>query len=306
MHLIQHHIFAHIMFDDIVKYSGACEPAVMRSFSVLFEDYLPIRLAGRRIYSYLGKVIEEIRLERQGEIQRAKEMCSWDDDVIEYAHDVWDNLMDESLLMEGTLSTDDTKHQPYDVGVLSVTQLTHLSLDELLIEMNLLKDHDEFRTLFERIINSEETTIKYKRKDPDTSEVTFVSFVRLLHQIFSSDKEITTILEQLQNKITAQRHSSVSGENTSTLLAAKAINSGSNSSCEKRQRHSDRFDEYVSTFKVWENRFVGGQSTDHPSRRLGKFGINNNFAPSDMIFNLHVACPLSISRYPARLFQWST
>ncbi len=40
-------------------YSGvqaaSMEPAVLRSFTVLFEDYLPIRLAGRRIYNHLTR-----------------------------------------------------------------------------------------------------------------------------------------------------------------------------------------------------------------------------------------------------------
>ena len=244
----------------------------MRSFSVLFEDYLPIRLAGRRIYSYLGKVIEEIRLERQGEIQRAKEICSWDRDVIEYAHDVWDNLMDESLLREGTLNTDDSKHQPQDVGVLSITQLIHLSVDEVFIEMDLIRDRNEFRTLCESIVNCEETTIEYKKNDPDTLEVTFVSFVRLLHQI-SSEPVTRTFMERLQSQSVQHRQSNVNGDNISAILATNAMINGSDRSCEKRQRHSDRFDEYVSTFKIWEDRFVGKQSTHHPSRRLGKFGM---------------------------------
>eukprot|EP00984_Skeletonema_dohrnii_P011518 scaffold4604_cov110-Skeletonema_dohrnii-CCMP3373.AAC.6 len=97
-------------------YSGvqaaSMEPAVLRSFTVLFEDYLPIRLAGRRIYKHLNNVMEEVRLERIGEIERAREVCSgWEwiipeDDgeqqhFIEYARCVWDNLMDEALLLDG-------------------------------------------------------------------------------------------------------------------------------------------------------------------------------------------------------------
>ena len=68
------------------------------------------------------------------------------------------------------------------------------------------------------------------------------------------------------------RTSSAKEQETSILLAEKAIHSGSSTSCEKREKFSDRFDEYVSTFKLWEGRFLGNGKGDelemHPTRRV--------------------------------------
>lgn len=257
--------------------SGAREPAVLRSFSVLFEDYLPIRLAGRRIYNYLDKVIEEIRLERQGEINRASGMSNLDREIVEYAHDVWDALMDESLLMEDSLNSLDASNRPQDVGVLSLTQLQHLNIVKVLIEMKLIDDKNELVTLFNDAV-AEVANITQDTQRNDQCELTFVSFVRLLYQCVTTkygrnkieaNVQMRLLLKQLEQQITEMRHSRENGGNTSTLLAAKAIHSGSENACKKRQRHSDKFDEYVLTFKVWEDRFVGDKGADdQPSRRL--------------------------------------
>ncbi|KAL7510750.1 hypothetical protein ACHAXN_010582 [Cyclotella atomus] len=254
--------------------SGAREPAVLKSFSVLFEDCLPIRLAGRRIYNYLGKVIEEIRLERQGEVNRAIEMCNLDRDVVEYARNVWDMLMDTSLFMEDSLNSNDSKQRPQDVGVLSLSQLIHLGVVTVLVDQKLVQDQSELQSLFESAIIADKQENPSNAKH-ETREMTFVSFITMLHQCLKSndiqeDKQETLqlkdLLKQLEQHILEQRNSSGNVEDTSTLLTKKAIHSGSDMSCKKRQRHSDRFDEYVSTFKIWEERFVGSQS--HPSRRL--------------------------------------
>jgi hypothetical protein len=274
---------AHLM---LVSNSGAREPAVLRSFSVLFEDYLPIRLAGRRIYNYLVKLIEEIRLERQGEIARAQEIINMDvADVIEHAHDVWDLLMDESLLLEESLNSDD-KGQPQDIGVLLLSQLKHLCIEQVLVDMNLIEDCNDFEQLFEYAVSLEgKDTKQHTKHFGNNSEMTFVSFIRMLHQCLLSkynqnkneaDLQLSDLLERLQRHATQYRCGNDTGKHTSTLLAAKAINSGNNNTCIKRQRHSDRFDQYVSTFKVWEEKFVGGRGSEHPSRRLGKFILFSN------------------------------
>ncbi|KAL3789241.1 hypothetical protein HJC23_002826 [Cyclotella cryptica] len=271
------------LFDGVQ--SGALEPAVLRSFSVLFEDYLPIRLAGRRIYKYLGSVMDEVRLERQGEIARAQEICiSSASNVvdganvdIEYAHDVWDTLVDESMLTEDSLNTNDTKGQPQEVGVLSLSQLMHLGVDVVLIDMNLVKDHNDFLTRFKCAVSQEDAYTGHTQENTENLEMTFVSFVRMLYGSWPSiDAQNETkpsgmsaaLLQRLERLALDSRQCRVNGKDTSAALASKAIHSGSNVTCKKRQRNSDRFDEYVAAFKVWEDKFVGGHTTDHPSRRL--------------------------------------
>ena len=123
--------------------SASSEPEIIRAFAILFEDYIPIRIAGRRIYGHLASVMEEVRMERDGEISRAIELCpDWDDDggrggtsIVECARGIWDAIMDEVLL------ADDSLESP--VGVVSLSQLIHLGIDRYLIEEGVVNDGAE-------------------------------------------------------------------------------------------------------------------------------------------------------------------
>lgn len=281
--------------------SASMEPAVLRSFTVLFEDYLPIRIAGRRIYKHLKNVMEEVRLERKGEIERAREICSgWDwkikeDDkkeqhFIEYARCIWNTLMDEALLLDGALQQDgDGKHK-MEAGVIPFHQLRCLGLEEVLMQFDLLTNHDhgKLEYIIKQIMLEEAegttdpaTQEPEKRQPQNDDAISFVEFMRLLYhltltsssgsQIANDQESLTKLLQQIQQTAMSKRQSSNVKRDTSVLLAAKAINSGSINACKRRQKHSDQFDHYVSTFQVWEDKFVGGDDarlTKQPPRRL--------------------------------------
>lgn len=281
--------------------SASMEPAVLRSFTVLFEDYLPIRIAGRRIYKHLKNVMEEVRLERIGEIERARELCSgWDwkikqDDrkeqhCIEFARCIWDTLMDEALLLGSTKQDGDGRHM-MEAGVIPFHQLRCLGLDEVLTQFDLLTDHDHGKLEYiikqimleegEGMTDPAKTQEPEKRQPQNDDAISFVEFMRLLYhltltspsgsQIANDQESLTKLLQQIQQTAMSKRQSNDVKQETSILLAAKAINSGSINACKKRQKHSDQFDHYISTFQVWEDKFMGGDDarlTKQPPRRL--------------------------------------
>ena len=283
--------------------SASMEPAVLRSFTVLFEDYLPIRIAGRRIYKHLKNVMEEVRLERIGEIERAREMCSgWDWKIkedgkkeqhcMEYARCIWNTLMDEALLLDDALQQDvgDGKHI-MEAGVIPFHQLRCLGLDEVLMQFDLLRDHDheKLEYIIKQIMLEEvEGTTDPAMQEPEKRQpqkddaISFVEFMRLLYhltltspsgsQIANDQESLTKLLQQIQQTaMSKRRQSNDVKKDTSILLAAKAVNSGSINACKRRQKYSDQFDHYVSTFQVWEDKFVGGDDarlTKQPARRL--------------------------------------
>ena len=272
-------------------YSGvqaaSMEPRVLRSFIVLFEDYLPIRLAGRRIFGYLRKVMDEVQEERLGEIARAREVCpGWDtkveidgdeqiDDVIEYACAVWDTIMDEGLLLDHSLEPVKQDEQSQEGGVISIFQLTHLGIDKVLVREGLVKDTEEFHSILRQIALEDDVTMREyykikKRQQKHTNvvqeEVTFAIFMKMLHQITmqkeSKDYNIINLLQKLQQNALDQRTDESCNQDTSTLLAAKAIQSGSATTCKKRQKYSNRYNDYVETFKLWESKFLGNDDDD--------------------------------------------
>lgn len=52
--------------------AGACDFQVMKAFIVLYEDYLPIRIAGRMIYRHLCDVMDSSRSDRDAEVAKVE------------------------------------------------------------------------------------------------------------------------------------------------------------------------------------------------------------------------------------------
>eukprot|EP00986_Skeletonema_menzelii_P005856 scaffold2191_cov232-Skeletonema_menzelii.AAC.1 len=248
-------------------YSGvqaaSMEPAVLRSFTVLFEDYLPIRLAGRRIYKHLNNVMAEVRLERIGEIERARELCSgWDwslkedgreqQHFIEYARRIWDDLMDEALLLDG-----DENHTG-ESGVIPFHCLLRLGLEQVLMQNQLVTDRAKLEFITKQIIQEEgsnseaESDILYLQRD---DSISFVEFMRLIYHFTLTTSESQTRNDEtsLIKLMQAIRETALSArpkqaQDTSPLLAAVAIRSG-----------------------VWESKFMDGDDArlaKQPPRRL--------------------------------------
>lgn len=277
--------------------SGAMVPAVSRSFSILFEDYLPIRIAGRKIYGFLGKVMEEVREERLGEVMRARDITGWDwsvreylsvdsrevemevQNIIEYARFAWDTIVDRALLLEHSLEFDANQVQYQEVGIISFSQMKELSIDQLMIDAFLVDSSEKLESIV-KDIGVEEKHNSETPKDGTYREITFLSFVSLMHRCSMDmpdyQERVTRFLERV---VGDEQHRNDSGSSNAreatTMLAAKAVSSGNTDTCKKRQKNSERFDEYVSTFKEWEQKFFSEKSqplkelkSDVDSRRL--------------------------------------
>jgi len=274
-------------------YSGvqaaSLEPEVLRSFTVLFEDYLPIRLAGRRIYGHLKNVMEEVREERVGELAVAREGCpSWDrrvddgEDILEYARTIWDTIVDEALLQESSVVENE---QSQEGGVISLSQIILFGIDRVLIQEGLVNDATELECIVRQVVLEEDVEIeKYynRKKEPDMEQVqkdgkylemTFAIFMKILYQCrlrkkYHDDNYLMNMLQKVEQQVLEQQTGGFN-QDTSTMLAAKAVHCGSSTTSQKRQKYSDRYDEYVSKFQLWERKFLGNaDAVKRQSRRL--------------------------------------
>ncbi len=292
-------------------YSGvqaaALDHEVLRAFTILFEDYIPIRLAGRRIYRHLQNVMEEVRAERKGEMERVRDLCpDWDcivkedfgeeTNVLEYGRSVWDTLMDEALLLEHSLdsSLDDKDGTVQDGGVLSVHQLLDLGIDQVLIQEGVVNSVAQLETIVRNMALREENDMKHhhehhysaKKRDRHKGEkylaMTFPIYMNVMYQCASSPSSspssssskqlkdgsyILDVLRKIEQKVLDHRITVIGVDNhydVSSLLASKAVYSGSSIRCAQREKYSNRFDLYVSTFQLWERKFlsVGDNAVD--------------------------------------------
>ena len=228
--------------------AASLEPRVLRSFTILFEDYLPIRLCGRRIYSQLSSIMDEVKEDRMGEILRARHLCpGWREDLVDFARQVWDAIVDKILPL-------DSNHGRIDeCGVLTVDQLECLGLIEC-------------RSTAEEILQQicmEEVEV-FARSTNGASQqncITFPVFAKLVYELddhYCRDDSIHRIENILQ---TIDR----SKDDLSRNLAEQAIKFGDN--CAKRQKHSETFDGYVSEFQKWEKRYFARRQVEELSRR---------------------------------------
>ena len=141
-------------------------------------------------------------------------------------------------------------------------------------QLHKLKDVVELESSVRRVALQEEAELEsyynpkkrrwrgFKQDENDDKylKVTFPIFMKVLYECMQLKEEgcnIPTLLQKLEKRVSY--HHTASGfddKDISTLLAEKAVLSGSSSSCKKRQRFSDRFDEFVSTFQLWETKFL--------------------------------------------------
>ena len=230
--------------------AASLEPRVLRSFTVLFEDYLPIRLCGRRIYSQLSSIMDEVREERTGEIIRARHLCpEWSEDSVDHARQVWDSIVDEILLLDSNDGRID------ECGVVTVEQLDYLGLVE---------SRSTVEDLLQRIFMEEEGGVPRATKDASQHcHITFPVFAKLAYELDDHHCRTNTIcrIEIIIQTISVDR----SDEDLPRNLAEQAIKFGAN--CSKRQKHSDTFDGYVSEFQIWEQRYFDRGQVEGLSRR---------------------------------------
>jgi len=186
--------------------------------------------------------------------------------------------------MDEVLLADDSLESP--VGVVSLSQLIHLGVDRYLIEEGVVNDGAELEGIVRATVLREKMDVEGRyaattkqqhaevREDAEHLEMTFPTFAKVMYSALSSKRSagngdhmiIRTIVQKMRRRVSDHRIAVGGGlpedRDVSTLLAAKAVRAGSARGCEKRARWSDRFDEYVSTFQLWERRFLSNGGGD--------------------------------------------
>jgi len=116
-----------IIFQGVAASYGL--PEVYRAFEILFEDYAPLRVAGRLIYGKLKDVMEEAQRERRREVDTVSERTGLSRGEVEASRSAYFKL----VVHEDDTATEMTLQQIVDFG-----------LAEMAVELLGYRDFDDF------------------------------------------------------------------------------------------------------------------------------------------------------------------
>lgn len=195
--------------------AGANEPKVMSAFCIVFEDYLPIRLAGRMIYTHLKSVMERSIRERKEIEQKLVDNIGIELHTIDNGRRIF------SLAIMDDLDEGD--------GKLSLQDLIDSGIVQMVVE---LLEFESFDAFVEQIEKNED------------GKITFESFMVGLQKCTSSngsDEECEVIcdLDEVLTEVVKRME---------PIEKAKK----QESTTVREKKHSDQFDFMVKSFEQWE------------------------------------------------------
>ena len=195
--------------------AGANEPKVMNAFCIVFEDYLPIRLAGRMIYKHLKSVMARSIREREEIEQKLVNNIGVELHTIDNGRRLF------SLAIMDDLDEAD--------GKLSLQDLIDSGIVEMVIE---LLEFESFDAFIEQIEKNED------------GKITFESFMVGLQKCTSStgsddECEVICDLDEVLIEVVAR-------------MEPKEKAKRRESAPVREKKHSDQYDSMVKSFEQWE------------------------------------------------------
>jgi hypothetical protein len=121
-----------VIFQGIAASFGI--PEVYRAFEILFEDYAPLRIAGRLIYGKLKNVMEEAQLQRRKQVDSVAELTGLSKEEIEASRSAYFKL----VVHEDDTATEMTLQQIVDFGLaeMAVEVLGYENFDDFVKSLN--------------------------------------------------------------------------------------------------------------------------------------------------------------------------
>jgi len=199
-----------VLFEGVA--SGVKEPAVYRSFVVLFEDYAPVRIAGRMIYKHLSNVMS-----------KSKEAIAMETHVIQKRT----GLPTEDIIGGRLAYLAVVQEQEEGDQRLTMEQLINSGIVSTVIE---ILGYDSFQSFLTDMDHDNQTTTS------NNNVLTFETFMIGLQNCAQNSCEescdISTVLQDLQTRMgpLEQRRQKTSLD-------------------QRKKKYSDRYDNMITFFQ---------------------------------------------------------
>jgi len=197
--------------------AGSNEPAVMNAFAIIFNDLLPIRVAGRMIFKHLKNVMEDNIQQRRKEEERVQNETGLSLEAIDYGRKTFMAALANGKASEGTLT---------------MTELIDSGIVEMLVE---LMEYDSFEQFLENMEQDEDEKINFEK---------FLVGLQKCAMTKNTDEnslcDVSCDLEEVLT-VTAQRLAPIEAKKQEMTMS------------ERKKKYSDRYDEMVKSFEEWED-----------------------------------------------------
>ena len=206
-------------------YAGSTEPDVMNAFAIIFNDLLPIRIAGRMIYNHLKTIMDDNIYKRIEEEKRVQNETGLSMDAID----------DGRRTFMAILSSSTSSSSANEEGYLTMTELIDTGIIEMIVELMEYESFDDFVSRME---------------EEESEKINFEKFMYGLQKcaLMKNEKvdddgntfcDVSCDLEEVLS-VTAQRMAPIEAEKKGMTVS------------ERKKKYSDRYDEMVKSFEEWE------------------------------------------------------
>ena len=210
-------------------YAGSTEPDVMNAFAIIFNDLLPIRIAGRMIYNHLKTIMDDNIYKRIEEEKRVQNETGLSMDAIDDGRRTFMAILSSS----STSSSDSGSAN--EEGYLTMTELIDTGIIEMIVE---LMEYDSFDDFVSRM------------EEEESEKINFEKFMYGLQKcaLMKNEKvdddgntfcDVSCDLEEVLS-VTAQRMAPIEAEKKGMTVS------------ERKKKYSDRYDQMVKSFEEWE------------------------------------------------------
>lgn len=210
----------------------------MNAFAIIFNDLMPIRIAGRMIYNHLKNVMDESIENRVKQEERVQNETGLSMDAINHGRRAFMAALGEQgkvNLNDNNNSNNENNSKDVEEGYLTMTQLIESGIIEMVVELMQYESFDEFVNAMEQ--------------DPD-EKIDFEKFMLRLQKcaLMKNSKvdsdgnafcDISCDLEEVLS-VTAQRMAPVEAKKKEMTVS------------ERKKKYSVRYDEMVKSFEEWE------------------------------------------------------
>lgn len=215
------------------------EPAVYRAFEILYQDLVPLRLAGRLIFRRLSYVMNMVVTERRQQVEVLTNTTSLPIDVVEASQYAFLLLIEDTASKTAVDDSGINNDREHDV-ILQLAQLRRSGIMPVIGERLGMEEDEIWMHMLIGVPNKDHTSLPFTQFVWGLQRCIQLSSLPSL-PAQSNDSLLQALMRDFI--VHVARQTDMVGDRSRTRRALD----------EHRQQHSDRFESMLDTFSEWKS-----------------------------------------------------